>query len=79
MERSLMNSPTSSKNWLTKEVPFPSFTLFISVYVLSCSVCDFIVLNCILLKKIVFTVISRLGMEAYTCQENTCKILHESA
>lgn len=79
MARSLMNSPTSFKNWLTKEVPFPSFTLLISVYVLSCSVCDLLVLNCILFKKTVFTGILRLRMEAYTCQENTCKTLSESA
>jgi len=79
MERSLVNSLTSSRYWPTKEVLFLSFTLFISVHVLSCSGCDFIVLNCILFKKTVFTVIFRLGMEAYTCQENTCKILHASA
>lgn len=81
MERSL-NSPTSFKNWLTKEVLFPSFTLFyfhVSTYVPSCSVCDFIVVNCILFKKTVFTVIFRLGLEAYTFQENTCKILYENA
>lgn len=64
MVRSLMNSPTSFKNHLTNYCSSVSHP-FTTLHVFSYSVCDFIMLHCILFKKTLFTVIFRLGKYTY--------------